>query len=98
MLNDQDNCPYYSNAAQTDVDGNDVGDDCETDSDGDGTIDKNDTCPHNPAINTTSLSDFFIVELDPSSTSTAPYWEVKGNGAEVTQSLNTWKPEMLIGK
>ncbi|XP_060555809.1 uncharacterized protein LOC132716530 [Ruditapes philippinarum] len=98
VINGLDNCPYYSNVGQDDIDGNGVGDDCETDADGDTVIDKNDTCPHNPAISATSFSNYFTVDLDPSVSAGEPYWEVKDNGAEVQQTVHTWKPVMLIGE
>lgn len=98
VIDDLDNCPYYSNPGQDDADGNGVGDDCEVDADGDGVIDKNDTCPHNPAISVTSFGDYFTVDIDPTVVADSPFWEVKSNGAEVQQSVHTWAPAMLIGE
>lgn len=43
-----DNCPLVANPAQTDSNGNGIGDDCETDFDGDGVDDVNDNCPSIP--------------------------------------------------
>lgn len=98
VLNDVDNCPYYSNSDQADVDGNDVGDICETDSDADGTIDKNDTCPFNAAINETSFKDYFTVNFYPTLVVyTDPVWLVKNNGGEVMQTSTTNMPTALIG-
>ena len=97
VVNDLDNCPYFSNADQTDVDGNGVGDTCEEDADGDLVLDKDDTCPHNPALANTTFSRHFVVMVDPTATGDEPRWEVKDDGAEVQQMVYTWKPSMLIG-
>lgn len=40
-----DNCPATPNADQTDIDGDGIGDACETDTDGDGINDDEDLCP-----------------------------------------------------
>ena len=97
MLNTIDNCPYLSNAAQIDTDGDGVGDDCELDSDGDGIEDKNDTCPHNPSISKSSFKDYFTVDFYPTLTTTSPRWLVKDNEGEVMQTASTGMPTMLIG-
>ncbi len=46
-----DNCPLISNPAQTNTDGDSMGDDCDADDDGDGVADASDNCPlvANPA-------------------------------------------------
>ena len=40
-----DNCPLVSNPNQFDMDGDDIGDACDDDRDGDGVLDVNDNCP-----------------------------------------------------
>lgn len=42
--NNQDNCPYISNASQADHDGDGQGDACDSDDDGDGVPDDRDSC------------------------------------------------------
>ena len=98
VLNTADTCMYLSNPAQTDTDGDGVGDDCVTDADGDGTADTNDTCPHNPSISQTSFKNYFTVDLYPSLSTTSPSWLIKDNGGEVMQTGTTGMPTMLIGK
>ena len=43
--NDVDNCPVTRNADQADMDGDGIGDVCDSDRDGDGVIDAQDNCP-----------------------------------------------------
>lgn len=43
--NDVDNCPYVTNADQSDVDNDGVGDACDPDMDGDGIVNEIDNCP-----------------------------------------------------
>jgi len=45
ISNTCDNCPTTSNAAQTDTDGDGLGDACDSDSDGDGIANGSDNCP-----------------------------------------------------
>ncbi|OPL07202.1 hypothetical protein AM593_00418, partial [Mytilus galloprovincialis] len=93
--NSDDNCPYLKNPLQTDLNGDQVGDDCVVDSDGDGIDDSNDTCPYNKYISTTSFSDYFSVDLYPGY-SIDPRWRVKAVGREIYQLADTMKPVMLI--
>ncbi|KAK3597613.1 hypothetical protein CHS0354_030160 [Potamilus streckersoni] len=98
VINAIDNCPYRSNADQKDSNNDGTGDACVSDSDNDGVQDTVDTCPHNPSISTTSFSEYFIVNLDPTlSTSSSPVWKVVSNGTEVLQTKATEIPSMLIG-
>ena len=99
MTNSLDNCPYLQNSLQQDDNGDTIGDDCATDSDGDSVSDKNDTCPYNPEISATSFLKYFTVDFYPSLTVTAsPDWLVKDHGAEVMQAAATEMPTMLIGE
>jgi uncharacterized coiled-coil protein SlyX len=45
---DQDNCPEAYNSDQTDFDGDEIGDVCDSDVDGDGVVNEWDTCPDTP--------------------------------------------------
>lgn len=79
--------------------GNGVGDDCESDSDGDGALNSEDDCPLNKFINHTSFVDYTSVILDPSaSPSTAPQWEVTDEGSNIRQRQSTQQASMLIGR
>ena len=98
ILNSNDTCVYLANPAQTDTDGDGIGDDCEDDADGDGIIDKNDTCPYNPSISKTSFKDYFTVDLYPGLNTTSPSWLIKANEGEVMQTESTGMPTMLIGR
>jgi hypothetical protein len=95
--NDNDNCPFYINADQTDDDGNRVGDICELDLDNDGVNNQNDSCPYNSALHESSFKNYFTVDLDPSLSTITPVWLVKNNGGEVMQTTGTEMPTMLIG-
>ena len=58
--------------------GNNIGDVCETDYDGDGTIDNDDICPNSNLYQVTDFAtDFLSVELYPTLTdATSPIWIV----------------------
>ncbi|HSW59625.1 MAG TPA: thrombospondin type 3 repeat-containing protein [bacterium] len=46
LLNDiYDNCPFVANSEQHDLDGDSIGDACDSDVDGDGVLNENDSCP-----------------------------------------------------
>jgi hypothetical protein len=53
--NDEDNCPQSANDDQSDLDGDDIGDACDSDVDGDGFTDDEDTCPLWPSDNNNDL-------------------------------------------
>ena len=97
-MNSVDNCVYVSNSGQVDTNSDGIGDDCETDSDGDGTLDYNDTCPYNPSISRTSFKKYFTIDFYPSLNTTTPSWQIKSNEDEVIQTTNTGMPTMLIGE
>lgn len=81
------------------ISGNHIGDACENDSDGDGVVNTNDTCPNIPSISKTSFLNYTSVNLQTTSSSVevSPSWHVHGNGAEITQLAVRLMPAMLIG-
>ncbi|MBI4411530.1 MAG: FG-GAP repeat protein, partial [Deltaproteobacteria bacterium] len=52
-----DNCPSVSNADQSDIDGDGMGDVCDDDADGDGIADESDNCPDNSNSDQADLDD-----------------------------------------
>lgn len=79
--------------------GNNIGDVCEGDSDGDGSADIEDQCMYNPSRSITDFTSYTSIKLDPSlSSATAANWEIKHSGAEIRQLALTEMPLMLIGK
>ncbi len=50
VLNEEDNCPHDSNADQSDVDGDGLGDVCDDDMDNDGILNADDDSPYNPFV------------------------------------------------
>ena len=52
---DNDNCPIVANSGQLDINGNDVGDACENDCDGDSIPNDIDVCPCNNYIDATDF-------------------------------------------
>ena len=57
ILDENDNCVYYINADQLDTDADGVGDECDTDDDGDGVKDGIDACPTDPTETTDTDAD-----------------------------------------
>lgn len=63
IIDEQDNCPYFWNQRQSDLDGDGVGDNCDTDIDGDNIgntiplnlndISNDDACPYHSSLNQT---------------------------------------------
>lgn len=69
VVNEEDNCVNHENADQLDTDGDEVGDVCDSDDDGDGVSDENDAYP----LDSTKSSDpAAIVITTPVTTTQAP--------------------------
>ena len=77
--------------------GNQVGDACELDTDGDGLSDELDHCPKNPSIGYTDFRDYFEVEMHPNLDTDAASWQFTHDGMEIRQTATTDMPIMLIG-
>lgn len=75
-----------------------MGDECEGDGDGDGTLDHEDNCPNNSRVAVTDFNSFTKIALDPHGASQAdPKWELRNKGAEIVQTLNS-DPGLAIGQ
>jgi hypothetical protein len=55
VSNGSDNCPTTSNASQTNLDGDALGDACDSDLDGDGVTNGGDNCPNNANTNQANI-------------------------------------------
>ena len=76
--------------------GNQIGDVCEGDTDGDGVTDKDDHCPRNPSLQGTYFRPHTVVDLLPGINQSD--WQFTDNGAEVRQLAHIDRPAMLIGE
>ena len=81
-----------------DITGNQIGDACEGDTDGDGVSDKVDTCPKLASLAKTDFSRHFIVDFNPSLGAAPSRWRVTHGGQEVRLIAPTPTPSMLIGQ
>ena len=80
------------------IPGNHVGDDCDNDYDGDGTVDTLDICPSNSLINRTNFFDYMSVRMYPSSGEVDPEWLILYDGLEVRQARDTNVAALLLGE
>ena len=78
--------------------GNQIGDVCETDTDGDGLINSLDHCPLSPLITVTNLTSYTVVELDPALVTNQSMWRIRHDGMEIRQLAVTTMPLILIGQ
>ena len=86
------------NDRSTRVTGNQHGNACGSDSDGDSVSDTDDYCPHNPAINRTSFWPYTYIELDPTVVTTnGVNFELKDGGREVIMTSSNEMPFILLG-
>lgn len=78
--------------------GNQVGDVCGTDTDGDGLINCKDHCPLIKSITQTNFTSYITVSLNPSLNVTEPVWKVANDGRQIELVKYTEMPSLLIGK
>ena len=78
--------------------GNGVGDVCEDDTDGDGTVDRLDNCPKNPNMNVTNFREFKSVNMEPTSSDDDVGWRLLFDGAEIRQAIDTNATALLVGE
>ena len=76
--------------------GDNIGDICEDDMDGDGVFNNDDHCPRNPKIQGTDFHNYTVVDLYPGGDQSK--WLLFDNGAEIRQVAEVDRPVMLIGK
>ena len=86
-----------ANSDQLDSNGNDVGDACENDCDGDSIPNDIDVCPCNNYIDATDFRGIQNISLGNNSYSQPPpVWQFKDHGREIIQKLNS-APGIGIG-
>ena len=76
--------------------GDNIGDVCEDDTDGDGVLNNDDHCPRNPHIQGTDFHNYTVVDLYPGGDKSK--WLLFDNGAEIRQVAEVDRPVMLIGE